>query len=177
MKSPAALFLTFALAGCVAANPDYTGPADGPAVPDLGARDFTGCVPLTCLEQRRTCGSTDNGCGVPLDCGQCEAPLSCGGGGIGGQCGVAGEKPPSCQLGVTPASGGADTTYTLVMTSTNAEVCLVSIDGGPTRPFGCNTSFSGGAAAFGGPGEHKVAGEAHGPGGSTVCGAAWTIQP
>jgi hypothetical protein len=37
------------------------------------------CTPTTCKALGFNCGSVDNGCGVPLDCGTCTPPLKCGG--------------------------------------------------------------------------------------------------
>ncbi len=51
--------------------------------PDAGA-----CVKQTCAGQNIGCGPAGDGCGGLLDCGTCTAPLTCGGGGVPGQCGV-----------------------------------------------------------------------------------------
>jgi hypothetical protein len=48
------------------------------------------CTPLTCASQNIGCGPAGDGCGGLLDCGACTAPLTCGGGGVHGQCG----EPP-----------------------------------------------------------------------------------
>jgi hypothetical protein len=45
------------------------------------------CKPLSCQDQGLSCGVTGDGCGNPLDCGSCVAPLTCGGGGVRGVCG------------------------------------------------------------------------------------------
>jgi hypothetical protein len=46
------------------------------------------CTPETCASQNVDCGSVSDGCGNLIDCGVCVAPLSCGGGGVAGQCGA-----------------------------------------------------------------------------------------
>jgi hypothetical protein len=38
------------------------------------------CTPTTCKALGFNCGTVDNGCGVPLNCGTCTPPLKCGGG-------------------------------------------------------------------------------------------------
>jgi hypothetical protein len=45
------------------------------------------CTPVTCAQQSIACGPASDGCGNAIDCGQCVAPLTCGGGGVAGQCG------------------------------------------------------------------------------------------
>ena len=46
------------------------------------------CTPLTCQQQSIGCGPAGDGCGGQLNCGTCTAPLTCGGGGVAGQCGT-----------------------------------------------------------------------------------------
>jgi hypothetical protein len=62
-------YMLFDLASCA-----------GPLVPT--------CNPVTCQQQNITCGPAGDGCGNLLNCGMCAAPLTCGGGGIAGQCGA-----------------------------------------------------------------------------------------
>ncbi|HEX4461527.1 MAG TPA: hypothetical protein VIA18_26285, partial [Polyangia bacterium] len=45
------------------------------------------CTPITCAAQGLACGTGGDGCGHTLDCGDCVAPDTCGGGGVSGQCG------------------------------------------------------------------------------------------
>jgi hypothetical protein len=45
------------------------------------------CKPLTCQALGLSCGPAGDGCGDQIDCGTCTSPLTCGGGGIHGQCG------------------------------------------------------------------------------------------
>src|SRR5258706_1683921 len=39
-----------------------------------------GCLPITCDDLGAECGSAPDGCGGTIHCGQCVAPLTCGGG-------------------------------------------------------------------------------------------------
>jgi hypothetical protein len=45
------------------------------------------CQPLTCAAQGLSCGMAGDGCGNQINCGTCVSPLTCGGGGVRGQCG------------------------------------------------------------------------------------------
>jgi hypothetical protein len=70
------------------------------------------CTPLTCQQQMIGCGPAGDGCGNLLQCGPCNPPQTCGGGGQNGQCGYpeAGKcVPNTCQgLGINcgPAGDG-----------------------------------------------------------------------
>ena len=68
---------------CVA--PDTCG--GGGVAGQCGYPDSGSCTSLTCGDQGITCGPAGDGCGNALDCGTCTAPQTCGGGGVGGQCG------------------------------------------------------------------------------------------
>jgi hypothetical protein len=46
------------------------------------------CAPATCSSLHVGCGAASDGCGALLDCGPCAPPLTCGGGGVPGQCGA-----------------------------------------------------------------------------------------
>jgi hypothetical protein len=47
------------------------------------------CIPRSCSEQGASCGTgLDNGCGVPLTCGMCEATATCAGQGAANVCAV-----------------------------------------------------------------------------------------
>ncbi|MGH7269386.1 MAG: hypothetical protein ACREJ3_03065 [Polyangiaceae bacterium] len=49
------------------------------------------CTPLTCAQENIACGPAGDGCGnIIPSCGTCTGLLTCGGGGIGGQCGMPG---------------------------------------------------------------------------------------
>lgn len=69
----------------VESEPDSPGEADGDASVD----------PRTCESAGVSCGVIDDGTGRFLACGECEAPASCGGGGVDGQCGC---TPRTCQV-------------------------------------------------------------------------------
>ena len=58
----------------------------GPCIPQQ-------CEPSTCASVGAGCGSVPDGCGGTLSCGSCAAPQSCGGGGVGNQCGC---TPSTC---------------------------------------------------------------------------------
>jgi hypothetical protein len=45
------------------------------------------CTPLSCSDQNISCGPAGDGCGGVLDCGTCQAPETCGGGGKPSVCG------------------------------------------------------------------------------------------
>jgi hypothetical protein len=45
------------------------------------------CIPTTCAVANAYCGEISDDCGGGLDCGTCEPPLVCGGGGISHLCG------------------------------------------------------------------------------------------
>ena len=88
-------FMLFDLASCV--TPDVPPP----------------CVKTTCSAQGLNCGPAGDGCGGTLDCGNCQAPMTCGGGGFSGICGVPFQYSEGffvrdydgsqCPLGTTPS--------------------------------------------------------------------------
>ncbi len=69
---------------CGGAGPSVCGGGFSP--PD-GGLDGGACVPRTCASQGIGCGPAGDGCGNLLQCGTCNAPLTCGGGGQASQCG------------------------------------------------------------------------------------------
>jgi hypothetical protein len=67
------------------------------------------CSLLTCAAQGLACGPGSDGCGGLLDCGACDAPETCGGGGVPGACGQPPCAPLSCAaqgLACGPAGDG-----------------------------------------------------------------------
>ncbi|MDP9036056.1 MAG: carboxypeptidase-like regulatory domain-containing protein, partial [Myxococcota bacterium] len=72
---------------CGTCNPPLTCGGGGVAG-QCGAPDAGSCAPTTCVSQNIACGPTGDGCGNLLQCGTCVAPLTCGGGGVSGQCGM-----------------------------------------------------------------------------------------
>jgi len=75
------------------APPDAAAASD---VPDArGPRsDDVSCDPVTCAEARANCGAIADGCGGTLECGTCDAPERCGGGGMDNICGC---TPRTCE--------------------------------------------------------------------------------
>jgi hypothetical protein len=66
---------------------------------DLGscvAPDVPTCVKTTCVAQGISCGPAGDGCGGVLQCGVCNSPMTCGGGGIPSQCGAPSCSPRTC---------------------------------------------------------------------------------
>ncbi len=99
------------LLDCGTCTPPLT--CGGGGVPgQCGAIDGGVCAPETCAQQSIGCGPAGDGCGNLLDCGTCTPPLTCGGGGVPGQCGAIDGgscTPRTCaQLGVIcgPAGDG-----------------------------------------------------------------------
>jgi len=77
-----------------------------------GYPDAATCAPVSCATQGIQCGPAGDGCGNAIQCGSCTSPLTCGGGGVAGQCGqpdAGGCKPRSCtqqNIGCGPAGDG-----------------------------------------------------------------------
>jgi len=44
------------------------------------------CAPQSCSQQKLGCGPAGDGCGNAINCGTCQAPQTCGGCGVPGQC-------------------------------------------------------------------------------------------
>jgi hypothetical protein len=66
---------------------------------DLGScvsPDVPTCTKTTCAAQKIACGPAGDGCGGVLDCGTCNPPLTCGGGGVASQCGAPTCTPRTC---------------------------------------------------------------------------------
>jgi hypothetical protein len=69
---------------------------DAGPYPDAPAGHTDACTPLTCAPAGgRYCGKIGNGCGGPLECGDCTDGLTCGGSGVEHVCGKPVEA--SCQ--------------------------------------------------------------------------------
>src|SRR5258708_20132451 len=58
----------------------------------------TACTPKTCADLGAGCGKQGDGCGKVIDCGGCNAPAFCGGGG-----------PSTCGAGTAQGDGGGCT--------------------------------------------------------------------
>lgn len=64
------------------------------------------CIPTTCAQLGASCGSRFDGCGNGIDCGNCAAPETCGGGGTPSQCGRACTPKTCAQIGATCGAQG-----------------------------------------------------------------------
>jgi hypothetical protein len=74
-------FMLFDLASCI--------------TPDTGPPGM--CTPRTCQQIGANCGPQGDGCGGVIQCGDCMAPQTCGGGGMPGVCGAPMCTPRTCQ--------------------------------------------------------------------------------
>jgi hypothetical protein len=84
---------------CGSCTPPNT--CGGGGVPgQCGFPEAGSCQPETCADQMIFCGPAGDGCGGEIpSCGTCTPPQTCGGGGVGGQCGSADAgtcTPKSC---------------------------------------------------------------------------------
>jgi hypothetical protein len=75
------------------------------------------CTPLAACPVGLNCGTIDDGCGGTLNCGTCNAPETCGGGGTANQCGVA-----CASAGAACAASGACCSG-LVCNATTSSCC------------------------------------------------------
>jgi hypothetical protein len=79
---------------------------------DLGScitPDIPSCTPKTCAQLGASCGPAGDGCGNVIQCGNCTAPQTCGGGGQPSVCGSPTCTAKTCaQLGIMcgPAGDG-----------------------------------------------------------------------
>jgi len=71
-----ALLLAVGVAGCGDAS--------------VKAQKAAACIPATCTSLRKDCGTVSDGCGSPLECGNCSLPATCGGGGTTNVCAAPG---------------------------------------------------------------------------------------
>jgi hypothetical protein len=95
---------------------------------------------------------------------------------ISGMLAACQSKPATtCQVSVSPQSGGLTTVFTGAWTSLNAVTCSYSVDGGGTVPIACNSMLSATGARGGGVGAHSFTITATGAGGVGTCSAGWTV--
>jgi hypothetical protein len=89
-------------AGCGTSDNENSGDggalADANLLPDREDATSQACVPTTCSGRGISCGPAGNGCGGALQCGECTAPETCGGGGHSSVCGTGGGPcvPKTC---------------------------------------------------------------------------------
>jgi hypothetical protein len=151
LLTTASLFLHAFGAGCGTGNNESSadgGPlTDGKPLPDSGNATPPACVPTVCSRQGVSCGPAGNGCGGALQCGECTAPQTCGGGGTSSVCG-GGCVPKTCaELGYNcgPAGdgcGGALSCGTCTAPQTcggagQSSVCGANDAGAPCVPTTC----------------------------------------
>jgi hypothetical protein len=79
--NPPTVTFTAGVATAVGTHPiTITGNIGGITGTAVVALNVGACQPLSCAAARWTCGSFDNGCGAPSQCGTCGAGLTCTGG-------------------------------------------------------------------------------------------------
>ncbi len=106
-----------------------------------------GCIPRTCADQGFSCGPAADGCGGLLDCGTCEAPATCGGGGKPGVCGAPTCKKTTCEkAGATcgPIGDGCGGKIASCGTCTAPDIC-----GGGGVPSRCGGGSTDAATCVG----------------------------
>jgi hypothetical protein len=79
------------------------------------------CTPKTCVQLGLTCGPAADGCGGVLECGICQYPDACGGGGVHGQCGNPLPCTNLCLQQVACPNGGTTTVTGTVVAGTLAQ--------------------------------------------------------
>ena len=134
----------------------------GSLVPDGGLLSSEGgpgqCVPRTCTELSATCGPMGDGCGGVIQCGNCTAPATCGGGG----------KPSNC--------GGNTSCIPKTCTDLGA-TCGPAVSPGPWHP----NNFPNNERSDPGTGSSSRGEGARGEGRASPCGAkgcfAWDVDP
>jgi hypothetical protein len=117
------------IASCGTCTPPQT--CGGGGVPgQCGAPDGGSCTPKTCQQQNINCGPAGDGCGNQIpSCGTCTPPQTCGGGGVGGQCGYpdAGQcQPQTCaqqNIFCGPAGDGCGNLIPSCGTCTPPQTC------------------------------------------------------
>jgi RHS repeat-associated protein len=105
---------------CMAGNPVNTcepgmpGAADGCGGGDDDCDGFIDedcCQPSTCHGVGANCGTVSDGCGSMIDCGACEVPETCGGGGVSNVCGIPDLPPDPVDVAPSLRPGGEASVY------------------------------------------------------------------
>ncbi|WP_394832482.1 carboxypeptidase-like regulatory domain-containing protein [Pendulispora rubella] len=131
------------------------------------------CTPKTCTQLGATCGPQGDGCGNLINCGTCNAPQTCGGGGVPNACGGSSAcvAKTCAQIGATCGLAGDGCGGTLNCGTCNApQTCggggTPSVCGGNSTPCVKRTCAQSGANC--GP-------VADGCGGTIQCGTC--VEP
>jgi hypothetical protein len=83
----------------------------------------------------------------------------------------------TCQVSVSPSTGGLMTIFTGTWTSQNAEKCSYAVDGTGAVPIPCNATLSATGAKGGGVGAHTFTITATGVHGVGTCSDTWSVLP
>ncbi|HXC50473.1 MAG TPA: hypothetical protein VN634_06315 [Candidatus Limnocylindrales bacterium] len=88
------------------------------------------CDQQDCAEQNKQCGEIDNGCGIPIQCGDCDPGSNC----VNNQ----------CVAGTTTTTTTSTTTTSSTTTTTNIDGCGNHFCGTDSSPLCSETGGSGG---------------------------------
>ncbi|MEW5743509.1 MAG: lamin tail domain-containing protein, partial [Myxococcota bacterium] len=126
------------------------------------------CVPKTCGELGKDCGSVSNGCGATITCGSCTSPLTCGGGGVSNVCGSPAGRVVISQIYGAGGNAGATWTHDFVELFNPSSV-TVNLSGWSLQ-YGSATGTTWQVTPLSGvltPGRYLLVQQASGGGGTT----------
>jgi hypothetical protein len=83
----------------------------------------------------------------------------------------------TCQVSVSPSTGGLTTVFTGTWSAANADSCSYAVDGVGAVPIACNSTLSATGAKGGGVGAHTFTITATGAHGVATCSDTWTVLP
>jgi hypothetical protein len=110
---------------------------------DLAVPDLT-CQPATCAGLGIQCGNVSDQCNGILQCGSCNQPQTCGGGGVPNVCSVPASCTGLCLQQVTCANPNVSTTVSGTVLAPNGVDPLVSVlvyvPNGTVQPFKPNVA-------------------------------------
>jgi hypothetical protein len=106
----------------------------------VGGGDAGTCMKTTCAASNKNCGTISDGCGASLDCGTCNAPQTCSGGGVTNVCGYSTDFSGGPQNPIDPTVWLGGQTYAGKWTDVERGVNVAF--GAPT-----NTNYSCGGNA------------------------------